>query len=85
MDSVFIKSLIVGALVMLALYLSLSKVFDINNYSVRKALGLFAGAAGLLTTFWFLENPALLEKYVAEIVIGGIGIVLALLSLAKKQ
>ena len=69
---------------MLALYLTLSKTFDIDNYSIRRTLGLFSGAIGLLTTFWLLENPILLEKYITEIAIGGIGVVLALLTLAKK-
>ena len=85
MDTTFFKSLVVGILITLALYLALSKAFDINSAYIRKSLGLFAGWVGLLSTFWFLENPNFLEKYVAEIAVAGIGVVLALFALAKKS
>jgi len=78
-------SLIVGILVLLALYLSLSQVFDLNDFSVKKSLTLFCAAVGLLTTLWLNDNPAVLEKYVSEIVGAGIAVVLALLVFAKKS
>jgi hypothetical protein len=84
-NNLFIKSLIIGVLVMLSLYIAFSKAFDLDNYSNRKILGLFSGGVGLLTFFWLLENTILLEKYTTEIVIGGIGSVLALLGLTKKK
>ena len=68
----------------LALYLILSKTFDLDNHYVRRTLGLFSGGVGLLTAFWLLENPNMLEKYTNEIVVGGIGVVLALLVLGRK-
>jgi hypothetical protein len=78
-------SLIVGILVMLALYLSLSRIFNLNDFSVKKSLTLFCAAVGLLTTLWLNDNPAVLEKYVSEIVGAGIAVVLALLVFAKKS
>jgi hypothetical protein len=85
MDTTFFKSIFVGVLVMLALYLALSKSFEVNNYYIRRALGLFSGVTGLLVTFWLLENQSALEKYVAEIVVGSIGVVFALFAFAKKK
>jgi hypothetical protein len=84
MDTFFFKSVVVGILVTLALYLTLSKTFDLDNYYIRRTLGLFSGGVGLLTAFWLFENPNMLEKYTNEIVISGIGVVLALLVLARK-
>jgi hypothetical protein len=81
----FSFALLVGVLVMLALYLSLSRAFDLTNSSVKKSLALFCVAAGLLTIFWLNENPAVLEKYVSEIVGAGIAVLLALLVFAKKS
>lgn len=78
-------SLIIGILVMLALYLSLSQVFDLNDFSVKKSMILFCAAVGLLTTFWLNDNPAVLERYVSEIVGAGIAVVLALLIFARKS
>ncbi|MBT6063050.1 MAG: hypothetical protein HOG55_17880 [Anaerolineae bacterium] len=85
MDTYFIKALILGVLVMLALYLSLSKTFDIDHFSTRRTLDLFSGGVGLLTTFSLIENPAVLNKYVNETVIGGLGVVLAIITLARKR
>ncbi len=85
MNTEFVQSLIIGILVTLALYLTLSKSFDINISYRRKTLGLFSGAVGLLTTLWLFENRNMLEEYVAKIVIAGIAVVLALLAIAKKS
>lgn len=78
------QALIVGILATLAIYLSLSQTLHLKNVSVRKIVGLFSGAIGLLTYVWLQDHPDMLKKFVAEIVLAGIGVVLALLALAKK-
>jgi len=79
------QALIIGILVTLAIYLSLLNTFDVKNISVRKTIGLFSGLVGLLTYIWLQDHPDLLEKYVAEIVLAGIGVLLAMLALAKNR
>ena len=84
MDAIFSSALIVGILIMLTLYLSLSRAFGLTNLTVKKSLALLFVAVGLLTTFWLNEHPATLEKYITEIVGAGVAVVLALLVFAKK-
>jgi hypothetical protein len=85
MNAIFSSALLVGILVMLALYLSLSRVFDLTDFTVRKSLALFCAAIGLLTTFWLNDNPVVMGKYISEIVGAGIAVVLALLIFARKS
>ncbi len=84
MDSTYVSALAVGVLVMLALYISLSQIFDTDDRSVKKSLALFCAAAGLLTTLWLRQHPDALEDYTVKIVAAGIAVVLALLALAKR-
>jgi hypothetical protein len=79
-----LSSLLIGIMVMLAIYLALSRVMDIANPSVKKALALFSAAVGLLATFWLRSHPNLLGHYTQEIVLAGLAIVIALLFLAHK-
>jgi hypothetical protein len=85
MDAVYLSALMVGVLVMLALYLSLARVIDVVDRSVKKSLALFCAVSGILTTFWLNRHPDVLEKYVAKIVGAGIAVVLMLLVFAKKS
>lgn len=85
MPSTYVSALIVGVLVMLALYLTLMRTFESGGYSARKSLALFCAGAGILTTLWLNQHPDILEKYVSEIVGAGIAVVLALLIFARKS
>ena len=84
MDTPYISALAVGILVMLALYLSLSRTFDLADRLVKKSLALFCAAVGLLTTLLLRQHPDALEDYMVKIVAAGIAVVLALLALAKR-
>jgi len=77
-------SLLIGIMVMLAIYLSLTRVMNISNLSIRRALALFSAAVGILVTFWLKSNPDILGSYTREIVFAGLGVVLALIFLARK-
>jgi hypothetical protein len=83
MNSELIQPLLVGILVMLAVYIGLQRALA-GSVGTKRAAALFAAAAGLLTTLWLRENPDVLARYSAEIVIAGIAVVLALLALARK-
>ena len=85
METLSIPSLLIGVLVMLAVYLTLSRVIDISNISVKKSLALFSAAIGFLTTFWLEGNPSIMRDYTERIVIAGLGVLLALLAFARKS
>ena len=80
-----VSSLLIGILVMLAAYLSISRIVDVNKVSVKKSLAIFSATLGLLSTLWLQNNPAILKEYSEKIVIAGLGIILALLALARKS
>ena len=82
MDSNYLQSLLIGIMVTGAIFVVLQNVF---GSGARKALGIFAGAAGLLTTLWLQENPMALREYSAEIAVAAIGVVLALLAFARNS
>ena len=79
-----ILPLIIGILVMTAIYIVLSRIFGTEDLSTRRALAIFGAGAGIVVTFWLRGNPAALREYTAQIAIAGIGVVLALLALAKR-
>lgn len=85
MDSIFIYSLLIGIMVMLALYLSLSRVMDIANTSVKRSLAIFSAAIGLLSTLWLESHPSVMREYSEKIVYAGLAVVLALLVFARKS
>lgn len=85
METLSIPSLLIGVLVMLAIYLTLSRVIDIGNISVKKSLALFSAGIGILTTFWLEANPSLMRDYTEKIVIAGLGILLAFLAFARNS
>jgi len=85
METLNIPSLLIGVLVMLAVYLTLSRVIDISNISVKKSLALFSAVLGILTTFWLESNPSIMHDYTERIVLAGLGILLALLAFARKS
>lgn len=82
MSSNYLQALLIGIMVTGAVFVALQSVF---GNGARRALGIFAGAAGLLTTLWLQENPAALREYSAEIVAAAIAVVLAFLAIAKKS
>jgi len=83
MSSEMLKPLFIGVMVTAAIYISLQWILRVNPQS-RRALGVFGGACGLLTTFWLMENPDILADYTAQIVTAGIAVVLSLLWLARR-
>jgi hypothetical protein len=85
METLSIQSLLIGVLVMLAVYLSLSRVIDIGRVSVKRSLALFSAAVGLLTSIWLESYPTLLRDYTGKVVLAGLGVVLALLVFARKS
>lgn len=84
METIGTFSLLVGILVMLSTYLVLSKTVEVEIPSIKKSLVLFSATLGLLSTFWLRNNPEILGVYSEKIVIGGIGITLALLASARR-
>ncbi len=76
--------LLIGVMVTAAIYTGLRLGLSDNFSSIRRAVAIFAAAAGLLTTFWLLGNPAFLAEYSARIVLAGLAVVLSLLALAKQ-
>lgn len=80
-----LSSLLVGIMVMLAVYLSLSRMVDVSSVSVRKSLVLFSAALGLLSSFWLRSHPDMLEEYTGQIVLAGLAVVIALLTYARKS
>ena len=84
MPSDLLKPLLIGLMVMAAIYISLQWIIRGNPQS-KRALGVFGGACGLLTTFWLLENPEILADYAAQIVTAGVAVVLSLLWLARRS
>jgi len=80
-DSVW--AILIGVLVTASVYLCLGPLLRRDWPSARRALGLFAGAGGILTTLYLLENPSLLGEYVHLIVLGLLGVVLGLIGLAR--
>lgn len=85
MSPEFIQALLIGVLVMLAIYIGLQRAFGEASTSVRRAIAIFAAVVGILTMLWLQENPGSLEDYSAQIVAAGVAVVLALLALARRS
>lgn len=84
MDSNLVQPLLIGILVLAAVYIGLRQVFTSASSSIKRSAIVFAAACGLLTTFWLMENPQALANYSAQIVAAGVAVVLALLVLARR-
>ena len=80
-----VSSLLIGIMVMLAIYLALSRVMDYSHSTIKKASAIFSGVAGLLSTFWLRENPDILGDYTQQIVLAGLAVVIALLAFLRKS
>ena len=76
--------LLLGILVMTAVFIGLRQVFASDAQPVRRAVIVFAAACGLLATVWLLDNPDALADYTARVVAAGIAVVLALLAIARR-
>lgn len=85
MDTDFLYALLIGIIIMLAIYLALSRVVTITNVPVKRALALFAAAIGLLSVFWLDSHPDILREYAGKIVLAGLAVVLALLAFARRS
>jgi hypothetical protein len=82
MEISYLSSLLIGIMVMLSIFLSLSRAFDIRNKAIKKALALFSAAAGILTTFWLQDHPDVLRDYSEKIVLAGLAVVITLTNIA---
>jgi hypothetical protein len=78
-------SILIGLMVTTAVYISMRRVFVTGFASIKRAVGVFAGICGILTTFWLMENPEALQSYWTRIATGGLAVVLALLALARGK
>jgi hypothetical protein len=74
-----------GVLVLAAVYLTLGRVFSFKDPNVRKAAGLFAGSAGLVTTLFLYDNPDVLYDKSEYIVLALIGLVVALIATLRRS
>ena len=81
----FWMSLLIGVLVLSNVYLLLELALGFPSAQARKAGGVFAGAAGVLTTLFLLQNPEFLGRLAAQLVIGLTGLVLATLALLRRK
>ena len=84
MLSDLLQPLLIGVMVTIAIYIGLQRGSRAKAHTLTRVFGIFAGACGMLTTFWLRENPNALREYSAQIVMAGIAVVLALLGLARK-
>lgn len=81
MTSDQLRAYLIGIAVTAAIYFVLRR----QGSPTRNALALFAGACGLLTTLFLLEDSSALRAYSAEIVATAVTVVLALLVFARKR
>ncbi len=81
----FIQSLIIGVLVMVAIYIGLMQAFNQNRTFFKRSVVMFSASCGILVTLWLHENPTALKEYTTQIVTAGIAVLLAFLTLAKKR
>ena len=85
MNDIFFQSLIIGILVMVAIYIVLIQALDQNRRLVKRSIAVFSAGCGVLVTLWLGENPTALEEYTIQIVGAGVAVVLALLTFAKNR
>ena len=78
------ESIAIGVLVLATTFMALRFAFPANDTQMLKTSGVFAGAAGLLVTLFLLRNPAVLERYSREIVIGLLGILLVFIAFLRR-
>ena len=53
--------------------------------SQRRAVVVFSTVVGVIVVLALSENPALMDEYVSRIALAGLGIVIAVLALAKRS
>ena len=78
-------ALLIGILVTADVYLLLERVLAFRSSHARRAGGIFAGAAGVLTTLFLSENPQLLQEVSGKLVLGLIGLLVATTALLRKR
>ncbi len=84
MDTNLVLTLAIGLIVLAAIYLALDLVFPGRDPSVRKAKGVFAGAAGLLVAVYLWQDPHLLQEVSGRLVWYAIAVVIATLVLLRE-
>lgn len=81
----FLVALLIGIIVVADLYLLLERVLGFQSPQARKAVGIFAGAAGVLTTLFLRENPQLLHEVSTKLVLALVALLLATLALLRRR
>lgn len=81
LDNDFLYSLLIGILVMLAVYIVFTWDTNIN----KRPLAIFSAALGLLTTLYLQENSKMLGDYSEKIVLAGLGVLLAIFAYLRRK
>lgn len=84
MNSDFTLSLGIGLLVMLAIYIGLRRALGQNDLTIRRAMAVFSTVAGVMVTLYLFDRPAALEEQAGKIVLALVGVVLALIAVARR-
>ena len=84
MNSSFLLALSIGVLAMCAVYIGLRKVLGGGERTVQRATAVFAAVSGILVTLFLRDRPALLEEQGTRIVVALVGVVIALIALARR-
>ena len=78
------ESLAVGILVLACVFTALRRAFPTTDRTAPRVSAVSAGAAGFLVTSYLLQNPLVLERYVQEIILGWLGILLAFITFLRR-
>jgi hypothetical protein len=84
MNADFIMAITIGLLVLGAVYLALDVAFPGREPSLRKAKGVFAGAAGLLVAVYLWKDPRALQEVSSRLAWAAIAVVIVLLALLRE-
>jgi len=79
------EAIAIGILVLTSTFIAFRLAFPKNDRVLRRASVVFAGVSGFLVSLYLFENPALLERYALEIVIGLLSIVVVLIAFLRRM
>ncbi|HUW14358.1 MAG TPA: hypothetical protein VM537_31840 [Anaerolineae bacterium] len=80
----FVTASLIGVLVLADIYMLQERIFGFPSPQARRAGGVFAGAAGMLTTLYLLQDPELLQGVFARLAVGFLGVVLATVLVLRR-
>lgn len=78
---IFFYSLLIGILVMLAVFIVFTWDTNIN----KRPLAIFSAALGLLITLYLQEDSKMLGEYSEKIVLAGLAVLLAIFAYLRKK